>query len=181
MGLANPRSKTNALHVFSNYIEGVQKDESVLFCLGEVDCGFVIWYRALKNNMSVEDQFELSIRNYQNLIMRAANRTSSILVLSTPLPTIFDGHEWGEVAHARSDVKASIRERTDLSLRYNRALQDFTLKHGFTYIDLQRHTLDLDSTLISRKFLNSNPLDHHLDPVKIAPVIRQELKSLNFY
>jgi hypothetical protein len=180
LGLANPRSKTNAMNVFSSYIENIEKNSSVLFCLGEVDCGFVIWYRALKYNMSIEEQFELSLNNYQNLILRTAKYTKSVLVMSTPLPTIFDGKEWGDVAHARTEVKTPIRQRMDLTLRYNAALKIFCSQNQFEYVDVQKYTLDPESHLINTYYLNSNPSDHHLDTEKIAPVLQAELKSFNF-
>jgi hypothetical protein len=180
LGLANPRSKTNAMNVFSSYIENIEKGAAVVFCLGEVDCGFVIWYRAQKYNMPIEEQFDLSLKNYQNLILQTAKYTKSILVMSTPLPTIFDGTKWGEVAHARSEIQTPIRERMDLTLRYNAALKDFCSHNEFEYVDLQAYTIDPETNLINTYYLNNNPLDHHLDPKKIAPVLRAELMNLTF-
>ncbi len=48
-GLANPYSKTNAIQVFTQYLVQNQKPhKALIFQLGEVDCGFLIWYRQKK-------------------------------------------------------------------------------------------------------------------------------------
>ncbi len=95
MGLANPHSQTQAMPIFMEYLHRLNSLDHVVFCLGEVDCGFVIWYRAEKYGTSIMEQFELSLENYFNLIdaylkeLLAAN----VIVCSTPLPTIPD-HQW---------------------------------------------------------------------------------------
>ncbi len=180
LGLANPRSTTNAFHIFSKYLENIGREDVALFCLGEVDCGFVIWYQAAKKGISVREQFNESLENYQKLVIRTAKIARNILILSTPLPTISDNQVWGEVAHARSEVRASLRERTDLTLRYNEALRDFSAKNDFTFIDMQKFTLNPKSNLIDSYFLNADPLNHHLSVEKTAPYIYQELKKIHF-
>ena len=42
LGMVNPNSKTNALNIFYSNLVDIPKDSSLLFMLGEVDCGFVI-------------------------------------------------------------------------------------------------------------------------------------------
>ena len=71
-GLANPNSKTKALTIFEDYLQKeVKKEDYVVFQLGEVDCGFAIWYRAEKHGLSVQKQTQLAIDNYSNLIQKS--------------------------------------------------------------------------------------------------------------
>src|SRR4051794_28247820 len=54
-GLDNPNSKTNASNIFNEAIQNNSQINNVIFLLGEVDTGFVIWYRAQKYASKVED------------------------------------------------------------------------------------------------------------------------------
>ena len=61
VGMRNPNSLTNALTTFSEFLKGVEKTCTVVIQLGEVDCGFVIWYRAEKYRESIDKQFKESV------------------------------------------------------------------------------------------------------------------------
>ena len=89
-GLSNPNSKTKAIVNFKYYIKKeVKKNDYVLFQLGEVDCGFTIWFRSIKHNISIEEQTDLAINNYTSLINETKNFTKNkIIICSAVLPTI---------------------------------------------------------------------------------------------
>ena len=180
MGLANPHSQTQAMPIFMEYLNKVAPSDYVAFCLGEVDCGFVIWYRADKHGTSVKDQFELSLKNYFGLIDKYLEKvaTHKVIICSTPLPTIPD-HQLvrGEVANKRLSISATQKQRTDLTLEYNHRLQDFCKKRGLQYLDMDYATLDKRSGLVSEDFLNKDPLNHHLEPEKLAPLIVDKLNN----
>ncbi len=61
-GSVNPNSNTNALNIFRNKIHKINKTDYkyVIINLGEVDCGFVIWYRKKKYNISTEEQLKIT-------------------------------------------------------------------------------------------------------------------------
>ena len=104
----------------------------------------------------------------------------NIIICSTPLPTIFDDQQWGEVANARREVRASLRERTDLTLKYNSSLRNFCKKNGITYLDFESDILDLNKGIVHSQFLNKNPLDHHLDSLEMFPILTSKLTQLGF-
>ena len=55
-GVVNPNSKTNALSVYRERIKKYKNNNDndyFAIMLGEVDCGFVIWYRAKKYNQTI--------------------------------------------------------------------------------------------------------------------------------
>lgn len=180
MGLANPHSKTHAMPIFLDYLNKVAPDDRVVLCLGEVDCGFVIWYRADKRETSVQEQFELSLTNYFGLIETYLTKIppANMIVCSVPLPTIPD-HQLvkGEVANKRLIISATQKQRTDLTVRYNGRLSEFCRPRGIHYIDLQRETLDQQTGVVSGDYLNKNALDHHLEPAKLARLILPKLNS----
>lgn len=181
MGLANPHSQTQAMPIFMEYLNKVAAKDRVVFCLGEVNCGFVIWYRADKHGTPVQEQFDLSLTNYFELIETYLKKISParVIVCSVPLPTIPD-HQLvkGEVANKRLTIKATQRERTELTVEYNARLNDFCSARGIHYLDLQQQTLDARTGVVSSDFLNKNPLDHHLEPEKLASLIVPILKQI---
>lgn len=57
--------------------------------LGEVDCGFLIWVRSKKYNISVDEQIENISKNLFNFIEQILNyRKEEIMVAGSILPTI---------------------------------------------------------------------------------------------
>lgn len=78
------------------------------------------------------------------------------------LPTIRDGQDWGEVADKRREVKASLRERIQLTLDYNKGLCLGAAVRGIPYIDITDDVLDPKTGEIREEFRNPDPRDHHL-------------------
>ncbi len=181
MGIPNPASKTQAGPIFNEYLRGVPLDDYILFCLGEVDCGFVIWYRSKKYSEPVDRQFDLAVGNYIHFLEKLElEGRKKLMVCSSPLPTIKDGQKWGEIATLRNDVESTQRERTDMTLEFNRRLADYCKKRGHIYLDFESYTLNRSTGLIDDSFLNPDKLDHHLDPEKFAKVIVLEMKKNDF-
>ncbi|HEX5338950.1 MAG TPA: hypothetical protein VFW53_10985, partial [Gallionella sp.] len=111
-GLENPNTKTQAYPIFKQASQrSVAK--TVMVMLGEVDTGFVIWYRAQKYRESVTAMADCAIASYSRFLLELKTR-HEVVCISTPLPTIQDGNDWGEVANARREVTASQAERTAL-------------------------------------------------------------------
>jgi hypothetical protein len=174
-GLENPQSKTQALPIF---MVNLQKSQAkiVIVLLGEVDVGFVIWYRANKYNAPVEIMLEKAIKNYQNLLTKISKQ-HQVICISTPLPTIEDGNDWGEVASARKEVKATQVQRTNLTLEFNRIIQDFCQKNNFSYISIDQDSLG-ENGLVKPELVNVNPNDHHYRQRKYAELIIDKLKYI---
>lgn len=186
-GCVNPNSKTDALQTYRKYLRNVPKQKTILFCLGEVDCGFVIWYRAKKYGISVAEQFNLSLANYKQFVKEIEQKGyQKIIILSTPLPTIQDDQGWGDVAKLRVEqltrkkVTVSLKERTDLTFSYNAELRAFCKKNSFVFIDLENQMLDEETGVIKKEFLNNNPLDHHYDYARTSVLLIQKIRALGF-
>lgn len=181
MGMVNPNSKTDCLNLFRGKLKGVKKHQKILILLGEVDTGFVIWYRALKHGLSVESQFERSLENYFEFVRDLlAKGYTNICLMSAPLPTIKDNHgKHGEIANLRSEVKNSIEERTDLTLEYNKRLAEFATQNDIQFLGLDTDLLGKNGIIDSR-YLNSDPLDHHCDHKFYSEMIVKRLADMDW-
>ncbi|MEI6124940.1 MAG: hypothetical protein WCQ99_00155 [Pseudomonadota bacterium] len=183
LGLANPHSQTQAFPIFKKYIaEEIDFRDTVLFILGEIDCGFVIWYRAQKYGLAVEKQFNESKQNFFTLINLAKQKVGKKIILcDVPLPTLHDNQKvMGEVANKRLEVKATLRERTDLTLRYNDEIHTFAARDGLQCIQYQNEILDQESKTVSEKYLSKDPRDHHLSNENLSVLLAAKLQQLSF-
>lgn len=175
-GMRNPNSQTNALQLFREKAERLPRNSRLVFQLGEVDTGFVIWYRALKHNENLDQQLRFSVETYFDFIDELIGKGfKRITVVSAPLPTIRDGQDWGDVANARKEIKATQLERTALTLAYNRLLQENCRRRKLRYIDCDADLLDQTTGLIHVKFRNRDKLNHHLDLHEYSEIIKKHL------
>ena len=163
VGLRNPNSATNALQIFRQALGQLEPGTILVLHLGEVDCGFVIWYRAQKYGEPVERQVEESLDAYFSFVDDARAAGFSRIITGATLPTIRDDQDWGEVANARREVTASLRQRTELTLSYNRELHRRAEARGLAYIDITEEALDPATGLVREAFRHSDPCNHHLD------------------
>jgi len=169
IGMRNPNSMTDALGIFQRALDKRGPEVAIVVQIGEVDCGFVIWYRAAKYGVSVEAELEASVAALFGFVdaNRAAGRSRWVVTGAVP-PTIGDGQSWGEVANARREVTASLAERTELTLRYNAMLAAAAAARGIAYVEITRDVLDPATGVVDPAFLNPDPTDHHLHPEKAA-------------
>ena len=171
-GMINPNSKTDALRIFMTRLKNAKRFQSVILQLGEVDCGFVIWYYAEKYSVSIDKQLNKSLNNYMAFILQIKQLGfEDIIVMSAPLPTIADNQDWGNVANARREISASLKERTALTLRYNALLAENCKQNDIRMLDLTQFLLDENTGLLQHEFLNADKLDHHLNSEAYADII----------
>jgi hypothetical protein len=177
LGLVNPNSKTDCLNIFLTKINTIPfKRIKLLFLLGEVDTGFIIWYRAHKYNMSIDNQLMESVQNYVSFIDRIMTKGfRNITILSAPLPTIQDNQDWGEVANLRKEIKASQKDRTALTIRYNTLLEAESRLRKIQFVNLDYELLNSKNEIIKDVFLNKDPLNHHLDLTEYSKAILMHL------
>lgn len=165
VGLRHPTSTTQALPRFRECILPHDSDVVPVFQLGEVDCGFVIWVRAQRHGESIQQQLLESLNAYRNFIVETRDAGySGLVVTSAMLPTLYDGALLGEVALLRREVRASYRDRTDLTLEYNMRLKEICGSEQITYADFMPHLLDPDTRLLRNYYRHPDPRDHHLHP-----------------
>lgn len=171
-GLENPNTKTRAYPIFKDALQR-SSARTVIVMLGEVDTGFVIWYRAEKYRESVSAMADRAIASYSRFLLELSTRRE-VVCISTPLPTIQDGNDWGDVANARREVTATQTERTALTLQFNQAMQAFCKENGIRYVMLDDESLG-ESGLIRDELLNRDPSDHHYDADRYSRLLVEKL------
>lgn len=175
-GLTNPNSKTQAYQVFRKAL-ATTRAKRVVVMLGEVDTGFVIWYRTQKYNQPVEEMLKATVDTYTGFLLELKERGLQVTCISTPLPTIQDGNEWGEIARARKEVTASLRERTELTLSFNLQVEAFCRQHELCFLNFDHESLG-DNGTVASVLLNSDPNDHHYNPSAYAAMIVPRLQKV---
>jgi hypothetical protein len=175
-GMVNPFSVTDALNTFRSRLDMAATWQPIVFQLGEVDCGFLVWYRAQRDGISVGSQVETSLANYAAFLDEVLSRGyGDVYVLSVPLPTIRDGQDWGEVAHARRTITATQSERTELTLSYNERLAEISAARSAVFVDVTSFQLDPVTGLVADSLLHPDRANHHLNPAPYARVVAEKL------
>jgi hypothetical protein len=177
-GILNPNSTTGSLRTFSKRLSRAKPWQEVVLQLGEVDCGFLIWHRAQRKGLSVDEQLANTLDSYGSFIEQVAGMGfARVTVLSVPLPTISDlRSEWtGEVANLRREVTATKAERTALTLRFNRDLAQRCASLGVMFVDVTSGQLDPSTGLIDPGFLRKNNRNHHLAQGPYSRLISAQL------
>jgi hypothetical protein len=171
VGLRHPTSRTQALVHFRKCLLPYNRKYLPVFQLGEVDTGFLSWLRAQEYGESVHHQIDQSIIAYRNFLreMKNAGYDDLIVTSATP-PTIRDGDSRGEVHYLRREVRATYRERSDLTASYNRSLAAACVQEEFTFVDFTPDFVDPATGLLNEYFRSDNPCDHHLDRERAGQV-----------
>jgi len=174
-GLENPNSKTQAYPIFREAVKQTAAKQ-IIVMLGEVDTGFVIWYRAQKYQESVSAMMYKAISSYANFLAEL-HESFDVICISAPLPTIQDGNDWGDIANARREVTATQADRTALTLEFNRTMQQFCLKNDIRYIMLDDLSLG-DGGIVKAELLNSDHSNHHYAQDQYARLLVEGLSGM---
>lgn len=173
-GLENPNSATQAWPIFEASLAKTSAS-TVVVMLGEVDLGFVLWFRAEKLGLAVQELAQQLLLRFQAMLAALAHRFRVVWV-SAPLPTIADGHEWGDVANKRKEVRATQRQRTRLTLEFNAAMQLYCEAQNIQTVMLDSEALGADGC-VRVELLNDNPLDHHYHAVRHVAMMWEKLHA----
>lgn len=178
-GVGNPNSKTNALKVFQHRLKSISPSHQVLFMMGEVDVGFLSWLRAQKKEMNPMLCMEEAFLRYIDFLSTIKKTHSNLVVCSVPLPTISDDKKKGEVADSRSEVKATQRERTEMTLIFNIKLKNWAESSDTKYLDFDIYALDEKTQLVRKQLLNKKTTDHHYETNEFVSMIRKLIHMLD--
>lgn len=173
-GLKNPNSITRAYRIFQ-YALKKERYAKIVIHLGEVDTGYVLWYKHMKNPAeSMEALLQKTVETYTGFITDAA-RHAGVIVISTPLPTIGDGVAMGEVANLRKAVEIPLAQRTALTLKFNAMVQEFCVTNAIDYISLDAEVMDGEG-MVKHAMRSKDPTDHHYDKQAYRTMIVHHLK-----
>ncbi|MBO9483094.1 SGNH/GDSL hydrolase family protein [Salinisphaera sp. G21_0] len=173
-GLNNPNSKTQALPIFQRWLTSSKAVYTILL-IGEVDTGFVIWYRAEKYSLPADKMLDKAVENYATLINKIVTR-SKLICISTPLPTIKDNQDWGEIANQRKSIKATQIQRTNLTLEFNKRIEELCQSQNVAFISLDKESLGKNG-VVSEHLMHPDPNDHHYDKSEYTKLIVKYMKQ----
>ena len=174
-GIGNPNSSTNAFHIFTSRLNDVPKGRDIIFMMGEVDVGFLVWLRAEKTGSAVVKCMEEAFQRYTSFLSDVKADHPNIKICSVPLPTISDDDAHGDIANARSEVNVTQKERTELTLKFNSMLKVWSRENEFEYFDFDLLALDVETNLVKESLLNKNTSDHHYGDEEFFCLIRKVL------
>ena len=160
-GLQNPNSVTGSKEKFDDAVNSaVSSNSNVYIQLGEVDVGFIIWYRALKNVMSITESVDLTLKRYEDWLLTLQKSNLKISLISVPLPTLekFGGSD--SIANFRKEIQATKKERTELTFLFNQSIKEICEKLGYAYIDLDKVSTDVGG-LVKNMLVSKIENDHH--------------------
>jgi hypothetical protein len=175
-GLENPNVQVKA---YERFLEAVKTErcQKVIISLGEVDTGFVIWYRVEKFGADLTLMLERTVEAYTRFLQQLAGHCQDLIVYSAPLPTIEDGNDWGGVANLRREIQASQVERTALTLRFNQKVEAYCGYHDITFINLDSECLG-ENGIVKAGMMNKDPRDHHYDEEQYALLLMRRLNGV---
>jgi hypothetical protein len=160
-GIENPNSKTQALDSFEKALEKNKDCQKCVLLLGEVDTGFVLWYKHEQDGSDMDNLLDKTQEKFVRLINKVAHSGYEPIIVSTPLPTIKDGNIWGEIANKRKIIKANQIERTKLTIKFNNRVCRSVEKLGCTYLSLDDICLSRSTGTIKNYFRHPNKTNHH--------------------
>lgn len=117
-----------------------------------------------------------ALLNYQDLL-KVVEQQAEVICISTPLPTIADGQNWGDIANARKSIMASQLQRTELTLEFNKQMRAYCSNNGHSYISLDKESLG-DNGLVKSSLLNPDPKDHHYHKRTYSYLLASKMKNL---
>lgn len=180
LGMVNPNSQTNALNIFKKWIMRCNKNDYLLFCLGEVDTGFLIWLLSKKRGVTPDLILKESLSRYQEfllLVQKERPNVMNVIVMSAPLPTIRDGTEKGKTGNARSEITIPQAQRTEMALRFNREMASWCSQSGIVFLNLDPLSIDDSTKLVKKELLNIDEKDHHYNTESFIELISKVFVS----
>jgi len=151
--------------------------DTVLLLIGEVDLGFVIWFRADKYQSKVDDMFAQTQLEFEKFIFLLKGKCKNLVIISVPLPTISDDSQQGVVANQRKSITASQRERTELTLKFNLNIKKFCEISSISFLDLDSDSLG-DNGLVKNTLLNEKLTDHHYNKKEYIALLTKHLSNV---
>jgi len=176
-GIENPNSQTKAGSIFKKALSNHTQLKYCIVQIGEVDTGFVLWYKHEKEGIEMNLLFQKSVNRYIKLIEQVRNAGYTPIIISTPLPTIKDNCTWGEVANLRKTIKASQIKRTKLTLDFNSSIREFCEKNSILNINLDN--ISVGRKGVVKTFLRHyRKNDHHYNPITYSLLLVFSLKRV---
>ena len=138
--------------------------------------GFTVWIKSASRGTTWLHSFLTAVKHYETFLRGLAAR-NSLIVLSAPLPTIQDGAQTGVVGNLRKDVTASQRDRTALTILFNKRIGRFCRRNHIEYVSLDEMSLDPAKGVVKSSLRHSDVTNHHYCPIAYSALLTAALRS----
>ena len=171
-GTINEKSVSGFFKKFNDFVNesnDLNTYDYISIMVGEIDCCSLIWDQSKKKKTSIEEQLKISTDNLFEFIEKHVCRhfpPEKIIICGSILPVIKDDIVWGNVHNIRKGVGGNQKEKTDLTIKFNNILKDFSENKNMNYIDITDNTISSNG-VIDDKYLDNNKFEHHLPSDKI--------------
>ena len=171
-GCLNKKSVSGFFKKFNGFVNGsnnLNTYDNILIMLGEIDCGFLIKAISKRRKTSIEEQLKISTDNLFEFIEKHVCNyfpPEKIIICGSILPVIKDDIVWGNVHNIRKGVGGNQKEKTDLTIKFNNILKDFSENKNMNYIDIVDDIISSNG-VIDDKYLDDNKFEHHLPSDKV--------------
>ena len=181
IGCLNKKSVSGFFKKFNDFVSksnDLNTYDNILIMLGEIDCGFLIKVMSEKRKTSIEEQLKISTDNLFEFIEKHVCRhfpPEKIIICGSILSVIKDGVVWDDNIRKRN--KSTQKEKTDLTIKFNNILKDFSENKNMNYIDITDDTIG-ENGLINDKWLDVDEYEHHLPSNKIWRLWYNKINNL---
>ena len=165
---------------FVNEPNNLNKYDYISIMVGEIDCCSLIWDQSKKKKTSIEEQLKISTDNLFEFIEKHVCNyfpPEKIIICGSILPVIKDDIVWGNVHNIRKGVGGNQKEKTDLTIKFNNILKDFSENKNMNYIDIVDDTIG-ENGLIDDKWLDVDIYEHHLPSDKVWKLWYNKINNL---
>jgi hypothetical protein len=178
-GSANPKTKTNSLELFREGLKD-KKADKVIVGLGEVDCGYIIWWQNKFKQKSLEDALNESMDGLFKFVkeeVESIYKADEIVIMAVIPPVIEDNTNSKFLEGRRAEVNPSIDERLALTNLWNTKLAKRCKDLGYHCINMNSELLD-ENRRVKKEYRNPDQWNHHLWESSTIQVALNKLKDI---
>ena len=180
-GTINEKSVSGFFKKFNDFVNepnNLNKYDYISIMVGEIDCCSLIWDQSKKKKTSIEEQLKISTDNLFEFIEKHVCNyfpPEKIIICGSILPVIKDGVVLS--GNIRKRNKSTQKEKTDLTIKFNNILKDFSENKNMNYIDIVDDTIG-ENGLIDDKWLDVDIYEHHLPSDKVWKLWYNKINNL---
>jgi len=177
LGIANPRSQTNALFIFRELLKRLPGGGEVVVMLGEVDCACLLFLFA-QNGHDIDMLFDRSLNNLCGFVKEVQSRGHRVVAIAVPPQIIEDYSDWNNPDSLRLQVRATWEERMRITRLYNERLQIWAAANDCPVLNVESDVIDPLTERVAARFRRPDPDDIHYADDVLGPLLGQRLSEL---
>jgi len=177
LGIANPRSQTNALLIFRALLKTLPAGSDVVMMLGEVDCACLLFLFA-QNGHDIEQLFERSLNNLCGFVKEVQANGHRVIAIAVPPQIVEDYSDWNNSDSLRLQVRATWEERMKITRLYNERLEIWAAANDCPVVNVESDVIDPLTSRVAARFRRADPDDIHYADDRLGPLLGQRISEL---